>query len=514
MFQVAVATSSALAADAAREIIDAGGNAVDAALAASLLTMNTQPGVCALAGGALVTIWPANGDPLSYDGYVTVPGLDHDNTNSGIATTSVTMAYGGGVTTTIGAGSVAVPGSPAAVEQARNDFGNLSLSALLAPSIRAAKCGFPLPSACHHYLGYSGKTIFGLDADAHAALYPTNGELIAPGAKLIIPGLADSLQLLADDGIDAFYKGDLAKALVRHLNARGSRMTMADLERYQVDRRPSHRVRVGDWSLAVSPPPSIGGSMLAAIMMGIDDGVSLAQMLRSALQYRRGRLDFSDDLPRDTSALLQAAAVDATKLGGHISDATVHTSAVDSNGLACAITASAGYGSGEVPIGTGLWLNNCLGELELNRHGLDAGPPGARLPSNMSPSTARNGHQSLAIGSPGADRITSALSQTLQRFMLGGQSLAAAIEAPRLHIEASLDADEHGHFAETLCLEPNVDDTALSFDTVRHFDQPSMFFGGVGGALMQLDKTDAPELSAAADSRRNGGVCVHPPVHD
>ena len=102
------------------------------------------------------------------------------------------------------------------------------------------------------------------------------------------------------------------------------------------------------------------------------------------------------------------------------SASTVHTSAVDDNGIACAITASSGYGSGEMPAGTGLWLNNCLGELELNRRGLDAGPPGQRLPSNMAPTIARREGAVLAAGSPGADRITTALHQFFINTLAAG----------------------------------------------------------------------------------------------
>ncbi|MEL7297340.1 MAG: gamma-glutamyltransferase [Pseudomonadota bacterium] len=505
MTRVAVATSSELAADAATEIIEAGGNAVDAALAASLLTMNTEPGVCSLAGGALITVWPANDAPISFDGYVTVPGLDGGA--QPVASESVTMAYGGGVTTTIGAGSVAVPGSPMAVEAARQRFGKLSLPQLLAPSIRAAREGFPLPSACHHYLGYSAKPVFGRDATTYQALHPDGESLLQAGDLLRLPGLDDTLQCLADNGIESLYGGELGDVIVEHLQSTGSRLSRKDLTAYSVDVRTSHVVDLVDWRIAVNPPPSIGGSMLAAILQGIEQGQTLLTMLRKSLQHRRGNLDFATDLTAATQRLLNVAAVEANRLGQHISAATVHTSAVDSDGLACAITASSGYGSGEVPPGTGLWLNNCLGELELNRRGLEAGPPGARLPSNMSPVAARNAQQVLAIGSPGADRITSALAQTLQRFLIDGESLHSAVEAPRVHVEAALESLATGYYPETLYCEPNARLGAHDIDSVQQFEHQSMFFGGVGAALLD-NATSGPALSAAADSRRNGGTTI------
>ncbi|MEM7611807.1 MAG: gamma-glutamyltransferase [Pseudomonadota bacterium] len=508
MTQVAVATTSQVAADAAAQIVAEGGNAVDAALCASLLTMNTEPGVCALAGGAFVTIWPVDAAPVTFDGYVAVPGLASDGrvANAGI---DVSMQYGGGITTTIGAASVAVPGSLAAVSDAAAAFGNLPLAVLMQPSIDIARSGFPLSSACHHYLEYSGKPIFGRDPVSRRALHPNNDTLLDAGELVHLPGLADTLQAIADEGPALFYKGELGARISRHILDAGGVLTREDLASYQALRRDCLQISVGDWEVALNPPPAIGGTMLGALLLGMTADESLLPAMRASLQYRRRQLDFSTDLSRDCQLLLDSARTDGALLGNHVSGATVHTSAVDSDGMACAITASAGYGSGEMPAGTGLWLNNCLGELELNRRGLSAAPAGLRLPSNMAPTTARSRDQVLAIGSPGADRITSAMAQTLQQLLLRAEPLDAAISAPRLHVEVALEADEaSGHYAEILCTEPGAlveDNPGIK---VRAFDTPSMYFGGVGAALALTCPDAAPVLSAAADPRRTGGVCV------
>ena len=135
--RVAVATTSELAATAARDVHAAGGNAVDCALAASLLTMNTEPGVCALAGGAYVTIWGPGIEAVTIDGNVAVPGAGLPAAARGQGAESVTMDYGGGIVTLVGAGSVGVPGSLAAVDLAWQRYGNAAWQDLLAPSIRA-----------------------------------------------------------------------------------------------------------------------------------------------------------------------------------------------------------------------------------------------------------------------------------------------------------------------------------------------------------------------------------------
>ena len=123
MSRVAVATTSQLAADAAREVAEVGGNAVDCALAAALLTINTEPGVCALGGSAFVTIWHADGDPVTVDGNVAVPGAGLPEEERKQGAVEVSLAYGGGITTLVGPGSVSVPGTLAALEDAWRNYG-------------------------------------------------------------------------------------------------------------------------------------------------------------------------------------------------------------------------------------------------------------------------------------------------------------------------------------------------------------------------------------------------------
>jgi gamma-glutamyltranspeptidase/glutathione hydrolase len=152
-----------------------------------------------------------------------------------------------------------------------------------------------------------------------------------------------------------------------------------------------------------------------------------------------------------------------------------------------------------MPPGTGVWLNNCLGELELNKRGLEPGPPGTRLPSNMAPSVARgDAGETLAIGSPGADRITTAILQTLVNHLQLDMSLAAAIRFPRCHVEWV------GGDYRVAC-EAGLGIERLDLPS-REFAGQSMFFGGVGAAL----HSPASGLEAAADPRRSGGTWPKP----
>ena len=161
------------------------------------------------------------------------------------------------------------------------------------------------------------------------------------------------------------------------------------------------------------------------------------------------------------------------------SASTIHVSAVDDSGIGCAVTASSGYGSGEMPDGTGLWLNNGLGEVELVRREVESCEPGERLPSNMAPTVARANGNVLAIGSPGADRITTAIHQALTNLMQFGMPLETAIACPRLHVDTSGDYDQ-------LKAEPGLalPETDLP---LQCFDGPNRYFGGVSAASFNSD---------------------------
>ncbi len=504
MTRVAVSTTSQLAADAAYEIASQGGNAVDCALAASLLAMNTEPGVCALAGGAYITIWKPGSDPVTIDGNVAIPGQGLAADQRGNGAESVSMEYGGGITTLVGVGSVGVPGTPAAVEAAWRQFGNATWKSIFEPTIRAARNGFPLSTACNYYLGYSGKPIFGRSIDGYAALHDDD-KLRAAGSSIVVPYLADSLALIAAEGASAFYEGDLARAMVTHVQNSGGMLTAADLRHYEAILRPSLRTDVGPWAIASNPPPAVGGAVRSAMLSAFAkesfdawDAAATGRLIsvqRACLNYRKQNLDLAEDVGAAVIAFLQSAR-DGQLLARWTSAATVHTSAVDDQGMGCSITASSGYGSGEMPAGTGLWLNNCLGEIELNRRGLDAGPVGARLPSNMAPTVACRKGEVLAIGSPVADRITTALHQFLVNTLQLAMPLHDAVAHPRVHVDTSGDEDR-------LAAEAGLDLPPVDLP-LTIYPEINMYFGGVGAARFHADDG----FDAAADPRREGGICI------
>ncbi|MGA7271112.1 MAG: gamma-glutamyltransferase, partial [Acidimicrobiia bacterium] len=460
----------------------------DALIAATLTAMCSEPGVCAPGGGGFITLWPAGQDPVNIDGYMTMPGLDGPPNPSPV-TRTVEMEYGGGVSTGVGPGSIAVPGAFAAFDVAHQRWGGMPWSRVLGGVADALADGFPLPQASRYYLGFSGEPIFGFDPASRQALF--DGDRLRDVDEMVkVPGLCDTLRHIGDGGAETFYRGDLAAQMVSDLTDRGGLITRRDLTDYRALIRPALLSRLRDWTIATVPPPAVGGVTLSAILRLVQrssdplDPGQWAGAQEEVFRARLERLEQTTDRAATGWTFLATIPDDATESGS-----TVSIAVADGQGTVAAATMSGGYGSGVIPTGTGLWMNNSLGEIELNP-GHHSVPPGERLMSNMAPTVAAGPGRRLAVGSPGADRITSALAITLT-LALSGQRLEEAVEHPRLHVEMKRG---------TVAVEPGLvlDQSPL---TPRHFPSPDMYFGGVTAA-----EVGAGRLSGYADTRRTGGV--------
>jgi gamma-glutamyltranspeptidase/glutathione hydrolase len=459
--RIAVSGPSRVITDTAVAVGNQGGSVVDVAITAALTAMCTEPGVCGPGAGGYLTVDVGGATPIVVDGYVAYPGLGFDGDPY---LREVTMPYGGGVTTLVDVGSVAVPGALAALDLTWQRFGTIPWKVLMEVVAGAVEEGFPLSAACNTYFNEGADQIYGHDPASRSALF--DGNVPKPvGASILFPGLADTLRHLGEQGAADFYDGDVARAIVGDLAERGGQLTLRDLESYRAIAREPVRTMRGDWRLDLNPPPAVGGVSVARVL-DLAPGVSekdLASALTRVFEERRD--------------------------GSLMSPSTVSVAAVDSDGGAVAASFSAGYGSGVVPNGTGMLMNNSMGELELLTGEV---VPGERMVSNMAPTVARCGDAVVALGSPGADRITTALVTTLAR-LAAGDDLAAAIDHPRLH-------PEFGGFGVRIAAEPGLDIDDVGVD-VRHFETRHMYFGGVNGAGL-LDG----ELVAYADTRRTGSV--------
>jgi gamma-glutamyltranspeptidase/glutathione hydrolase len=469
---VAIATPNEAAADAGEAVAKAGGNAVDAALAAALVTMVNEVGLVSLSSGGFVTVQPAGGGaPYTVDGWMDMPGRGRE---LGGGTWDIHTEYGGGVDITIGPGSVAAHGSVAALEEAHRRDGRMPWREVVAPAVDVARGGFRLGAASRYYLEYVHDSIFGWDDASRAAVHDEQGELVTD--RVLLPDLARSLMLIADEGAATLHTGELAELVTTDVLDRGGVLGPDDLAAYQPAVHASLASRLDDWTLATTPPPSVGGVCVAAMLRLLEDwdpvdSERMVAVQREVLGHRLAVLDHSTDLASDAARYLDSGS-------------TAHCSATDSDGRACAVTVSSGYFSGMIAKGTGIWLNNTLGEQELNSRGLHGRPPGTRLLSNMAPTVGRHTDGSvIALGSPGAGRIATAITQVLAGFV-AGLPLQEAIHHPRLHVH----------------------DAGRPTEVVKRESEEglSMYYGGVAATLLRPDG----RLVAAADPRREGAVRV------
>lgn len=503
--RTALAAPNALACTAGEEVAHAGGNAVDAAIAAMVVACTTEPGICSLGGGGYATVTAPGADWATVDGYVAMPGLGRDGPfDPGI---EVHTEYGGGVDMVAGHGSVATPGAPQMLARLHELHGRMPWSSVLEPAVAIAAEGFPIGSASDHYLEFVHDNLYGWHEPSFAALHHDDGSRLVVGDTCVVDHLADTLRAWQEDPA-TFATGHVADLVVADVARYGGPLGHEDLVAYEPVLREPLAIELDGWRFATNPPPAVGGVVLALLLNALDlpapDGWRAAERdrfveaMRAVLAHRLGVLDLAEDRTATGWRSVERALTDG--LVGLESSSTCHVSATDADGHAVAITCSSGYGSGVMPPGTGVWMNNCLGEKELVRRGPDGYAPGERLPSNMAPTVGRcvDGRL-LAIGSPGADRITSALSQALAGIA-GGMRLQDAVDAPRAHVTRLPDGRERIDLEEDVELD---DDVAPAVPR-RVYAPASMYFGGVAATACDA----SGRLSAAADPRRDGATVI------
>jgi len=209
MRRVSIASASQVAANAGSVVADVGGNAVDAAIGAAICSMVTDPGIIAPGGGGFLTIWPPDDEPVVIDAYAEMPGRGLPPDRFGKGGREVVMTYGGRTSTIVGYGSIATPGVFAGLRLAWERYGAAPWEELFAPAIDAVETGFALSSAAAEYLGHAHELIFGWDPSSYATVHREDGLHLSVGDLVKIPNLADTLRLLAREGVGTLYGGEL-----------------------------------------------------------------------------------------------------------------------------------------------------------------------------------------------------------------------------------------------------------------------------------------------------------------
>ncbi|HKC21425.1 MAG TPA: gamma-glutamyltransferase [Gaiellaceae bacterium] len=486
----AVAGGHALTAQAGAQALEAGGNAVDAAVAAALVSWVaesplTGPG----AGGFMLVHRGRDRSTRVFDFFTAIPGLGDGREPGG--THHVVIDFSGGSTQQfeIGAASCAIPGAALGLETAHRAFGRLPWRELFQPAIQLARDGVQLNEG-QAYLHRILDLILRHTPEA-TAIYEHDGAALDVGDTLVQRDLAHTLELLAENGAQELYTGELGVRMVEHIRANGGCFTQRDLSEYRVIRRRPVRARFCGEEFYSNPPPSRGGVLLAY-------GLPLLEELGVG---EPGKAEAIDALARVMREQLQAPAgrglLRALELGGAVvTRGTTHISAVDGRGNAVALTASTGAGSGIVVPGTGIHMNNMIGEFDIARKPR----PGKRLSSGMSPSLVlRGGSPHLVVGSAGSLRLRGAVLQIVANVVGHGLAVEDAIDRPRVHLdESDVLHCEGGHDPEEL------DRLERMGWNVARWRSRNLFFGGAAAVTLQDG-----ELAAAGDPRRGGaGVVV------
>ena len=383
----------------------------------------------------------------------------------------VRVDYGGAVGVyRAGAASVAVPGLLRGLLEVHAAHGKLPLKRLVSPAIRAAREGVPL-SRLQAYLFTLIEPILTLTPEART-LFAPKGRLLQAGELLKNPEYAGFLERLPDEGANAFYTGDTARALVDYLQSAGGLLTEADLAAQRPLAGPPRADRIESATLYRSPGPSRGGAAVARLLQGYFEEPHGGE--GEAARY-----------------LGLARAMHREVEGPGLHRGTTHLSIRDAEGRLLAMTVTNGEGSGLVAPGTGILLNNMLGEDDvLPSHG-PRPVPGERLVSMMAPVVFQTKGRAYALGSGGSKRIRSAVFQVAAHLQGGFATLDRAVSAPRVHYEDGI-----------LHLEPGLDTATVQALATRFRLNPwprrDFYFGGVHAV--------GSAGEAAADPRREGST--------
>jgi gamma-glutamyltranspeptidase/glutathione hydrolase len=486
-----VAAGHPRSAQAGADVLREGGNAVDAALAAMLAAFACEPLLTSLGAGGYMLVVEPGGEPVLLDFFVEAAGRGVD-AGARAELVPVSVSFGDAIQVfNIGPASVGTYGMAAGVCEASSRFGRIPLADLVAPAARLAREGVEMnqPQA------YVIEILAGIVTSTPecAALFAPDGRVVRAGDVVRQPELADALERLGAEGAAPFYTGDIAAAIVEWLAERGGIVSAADLAGYAVVDREPIRASYRGREVVTNPPPSAGGILIAhalALLGACDGSPDVAQVVETMERTQSERTpEFLEGL--DDPTFVKRFLARQSSLGS-----TTHVAVLDHEGWACSVTSSNGSSSGVVVPGTGVHLNNMLGEQDLNPLGFHRHQPGRRMPSMMSPTAVlREGAPELVLGSAGSNRIRSAILQTIIRVVDDGMPAGDAVRAPRVHFEDGV-----------VYAEPGIDTVPLerAGRAIGRFRELNLFFGGVQAAARDRQG----RLTGGGDPRRGGAAVV------
>jgi len=488
-----IAAGHSVTARVGAGVLRDGGNAVDAALGAMLASFACEPLLTALgAGGYMLVVEPGR-EPVLLDFFVEAVGRGAD-VGSRTELVPISVSFGDAVQIfNIGAASAGAYGVPAGLREASTRFGRVPLTELVKPAVVLARDGVELNVQQAYVLEILGDIVTA--TPECAALFAPDGSVLRAGDTIRQPELGDALERLGSEGAEPFYTGEIASAIVDWVLDRGGMLTLEDLAAYRVVDRKPVRTPYRGREVLTNPPPSAGGILIARALSLLEadeaapDHERVVEVMEITQNERTPEFLEGLDDPEFVETFLRGRG--RGPLGS-----TTHIAVLDRDGWACSVTCSNGSCSGVIVPGTGVHLNNMLGEQDLNPLGFHRYPPGRRLPSMMAPTVVlRDGRPELVLGSAGSNRIRSAILQTIIRVVDDGLRAGDAVEAPRVHFEDGV-----------VYAEPGIDTAPLEAAgrAIGRFRERNLFFGGV----QAVERDAGGGFWGGGDPRRGGDAVV------
>jgi len=500
-------------ARAAELMLREGGNAFDAIVAAHFAACVAEPVLASLGGGGFLLAHTAAGTTEVYDFFVQTPGrqrpvddMDFQPIAADFGTAQQEFH--------IGLGAIATPGTLKGLFAVQRELCSMPMARLMEPAVQLARDGVCV-NGLQAYILQIVSPIYSATAGARDifAGRRTSGGLIGEGEVLRQPQLADSLEALAREGDALFYEGEIADLISTACAQGGGHLSAADLSAYKVIKRPPLEIAYRDTRVLTNPPPSSGGILIAFALKLLEDAApdrvdfgtaAYLDLLACTMELtNKARLDahLEEAIHPDAERLLDAdyLALYKEQIHGRAQclRGTTQVSVIDKQGNIASLTVSNGEGCGHIVPGTGIMLNNMLGEEDLNPQGFHRWPLNQRMTSMMSPSLVLQPEgRSIALGSGGSNRIRSAILQVLINLIDFGMPPEEAVNRPRVHFEAGLLNVEGGLDA----LE--VKKLLERYPRHKIWETHNLFFGGAHTVMH-----DAGQFTGAGDPRR-GGVCL------
>lgn len=468
-------------AEAAVCILEEGGNAFDAAIAAFFAAAVAEPCMGSLGGGGFANIIDAQGQSQLLDFFVQTPL--HKKSPKHLEFYPITVNFG---STTedfhVGMGSIGVPGMVAGIYSLYEQYGTLPMRVLVEPAIELAKGGVMMTDFQFFDIRVLEPIMTKVDA-SRAIFYP-DGKPLPVGQWQYMPAMGDYMDYLTREGRAEFYEGEAAKRLVKACQENGGLLEMEDLRSYQTIIRQPLKFNYQNKTILTNPLPSTGGTVI---------GLAFRALSQLQKTYQAGGTEHLQAMQKVVGEMytIDRSLENLTKKWG----STSHFNIIDEHGNAISSTFSNGEGCGFMIPDTAIMMNNMLGEAALLPNGFHSWETNQRLSSMMAPTlvTDARGQVEIATGTGGASRIPAAIVQVLHSLIDLGLNVDDAVHHPRIHHQdgvLNIEAGWQGNYWQ--------EDELLK--EVVQWEEPSMFFGGVH----TIARLANGELQGAGDGRREG----------